>query len=245
MASTTLRFSSYAVLGIAFICSMLLAAEVDLVAAIVPTHEKREGFQLDELLLLSTLFSSLLAGIAFLNSCLARSERRGRAAIEQIARIDPLTGIANRRSFFERLERTFAAPADVRPCAVVLIDLDRFKTVNDCNGHAAGDALLVHVARQVSAMVPRGGLAARLGGDEFALLLEGSAAGSDPVRELARAVRQVVAAPLGFRGATLVVGASVGIAVRSAETESATALIEAADSAMYHAKRTGRARTAA
>ena len=105
-----------------------------------------------------------------------RTERRKRREIERVAGLDALTSVPNRRTFLERLDQAFEQARHGRSCAVLLIDLDGFKAINDTYGHAAGDRVLMHVAQQIDALVPSRDVAARLGGDEFAVLLEGPSA---------------------------------------------------------------------
>ena len=170
----------------------------------------------------------------------AMRERDATAAeAEAVARHDVLTGLANRRLFLETLERRRAAAGDDPSQAVLLIDLDRFKPVNDIYGHAAGNAVLCAVAERLSALMPPSGLAARLGGDEFALLvpLDG---GSDGLSRLAQALIASIAAPIQWQGNELKVGATIGIAPISADQADADAVLHAADLAMYQGKKDGR-----
>ncbi|MBV8713570.1 MAG: EAL domain-containing protein [Chloroflexi bacterium] len=148
---------------------------------------------------------------------------------------DPLTELFNRAYF---IERTQAALASQERVAVLLLDLDGFKTVNDSLGHHVGDELLVHVAERLrtsSADV----LSARFGGDEFALLLEYGAT-PDTASQLAHAVLEAVRKPICVVEREIVINGSVGIAFSSAETARAEDLIRNADTAMYAAKAAGR-----
>lgn len=147
-----------------------------------------------------------------------------------LARRDPLTGLATRGQFTDRATRLLRAS----PALVVLVDLDRFKPLNDTHGHAAGDAALHAVAERLTAWARRGGLAARLGGDEFAAVLPAPA---DPGRELA-ALHSALTEPFTYQNQWLEVGASVGGHLAPADTPLARALC-AADAAMYDAKRDG------
>lgn len=153
------------------------------------------------------------------------------------ATTDSLTGLANRAEFWRLLD---AATADVRPDdapAVLFVDLDGFKQVNDSYGHAAGDELLVAVAGRLRACVRAGDVVARLGGDEFALLLgPGDAARADDVatRVVAR-----LRLPVQLTGGTVVVTASVGVA-RVVPGDSPGSVLHRADTAMYGAKTGGK-----
>jgi len=162
-----------------------------------------------------------------------------REQLEWSASHDALTGLHNRRSFERALARVFQARPESLPCALVLIDLDHFKPINDTAGHAAGDAMLKAVAAAISAHVRASDLVARLGGDEFALLLEHctpSAAfkAADNVRRAVQAVR------LAWDGLDLGVGASLGVAPLTAQLPDVASWLAAADSACYGAKADGR-----
>jgi diguanylate cyclase len=153
---------------------------------------------------------------------------------------DSLTGLANRALFRDRLEHVLELHSrDCRPAAVVFLDLDDFKAVNDSYGHAAGDELLVRVAERITGATRAGDTVARLGGDEFAVLLEDAA---DPLETAAR-IRDALRPVFVFAGAEHVVEASVGVAAVSADEPSVTAdiLLGRSDAAMYAAKRAGKA----
>ncbi|KNE81633.1 MULTISPECIES: GGDEF domain-containing protein [Streptomyces] len=150
------------------------------------------------------------------------------------ARRDPLTGLAGRDEF----EKTAGRMVASRPLAVVVIDLDGFKALNDTHGHAAGDAALAAIGRRLARWADENaGTVARLGGDEFAA----AAPVYSPAElawELAR-VHEVLCAPLVFEGRPLVVGASIGAAWSSQPPEALPRLLRRADEAMYAAKRSG------
>ncbi len=151
---------------------------------------------------------------------------------------DVLTGLANRALFLDRLEHALALHRrDLRPVAVVFLDLDDFKVVNDTLGHAAGDELIVGVAQRLSGAMRGGDTVARLGGDEFAVLLED---GGDAEEATARAV-QALRAPFVVGGRTLPVRASVGICALGPDDPPVRAdtLLVRSDTAMYAAKRSG------
>jgi diguanylate cyclase (GGDEF)-like protein len=154
---------------------------------------------------------------------------------------DPLTGLANRAMFQTRLNDALNRPERRNGTqAVLLVDLDDFKDVNDTMGHAAGDALLGAVAERLEAIVRPGDLVARLGGDEFALLLD---AVPDVAAALAVAERAVtaLAAPVAIDGTLAHVGASVGLAMRHHDSDPES-LMRQADVAMYTAKGRGKNR---
>ncbi|MFI1827982.1 putative bifunctional diguanylate cyclase/phosphodiesterase [Streptomyces sp. NPDC020412] len=159
-----------------------------------------------------------------------------RARAEEQLR-DPLTGLPNRQWL---LERTWTALEDAEGqgtrAALVLIDLDRFRSVNDTLGHLAGDRLLLQIAQRLRQALPRGAEAARLGGDEFAVLLPTA----DSITSAQRVARQLAAelsSPLDLDGLTLVLEASAGVAVFPEHALDAEGLLRRADVAMYQAKR--------
>ncbi|MEU5159802.1 bifunctional diguanylate cyclase/phosphodiesterase [Streptomyces sp. NPDC020875] len=159
-----------------------------------------------------------------------------RARAEEQLR-DPLTGLPNRQWL---LERTWTALEDAEGggsrAALVLIDLDRFRSVNDTLGHLAGDRLLLQIAQRLRHALPRGAEAARLGGDEFAVLLPAT----DSITSAQRVARRLAAelsSPLDLDGLTLVLEASAGVAVFPEHARDAEGLLRRADVAMYQAKR--------
>ncbi|HEX9799023.1 MAG TPA: EAL domain-containing protein [Thermoanaerobaculia bacterium] len=169
-------------------------------------------------------------------------ERRGlEKRLSHMAFHDALTGLANRLFFAEQLAHARSRARRHRAkVAVLYVDLDEFKQVNDELGHTAGDQVLVEIARRIA--VSRGGTdtAARLGGDEFAVLLEDVADLDEACAEAER-LRATMAAPLTVHGRELAVGASVGVAEMSPEEDDED-LLRHADLAMYHAKEEGKGR---
>lgn len=160
-------------------------------------------------------------------------------AIAALARRDALTGLANRRAFEEALAREVARSArDGAPLAVIALDVDHFKRVNDAHGHAAGDAVLVEIAARAAEALRAGDLLARVGGEELAALLPG--ASLEAAAEVAERVRARIArAPVTAGGACLSVTVSAGVAAR-APGEEGPALVARADGRLYAAKRAGR-----
>lgn len=157
------------------------------------------------------------------------------------ARTDPLTGLLNRRAFLEELERRFDRLArERRPGALLFVDLDNLKQVNDRLGHDAGDAAIRAAAELLRAAVRPTDLVARLGGDEFALWLDGA----DQAIAVARAERLVADARLALAHTAppdVTLSLSIGIAVRTAGDETVGHLLMRADTAMYAVKRGGKA----
>jgi diguanylate cyclase (GGDEF)-like protein/PAS domain S-box-containing protein len=156
---------------------------------------------------------------------------------------DPLTGLPNRALFRDRLEQALArARCSGQPCALLLLDLDHFKTVNDSLGHATGDQLLTTVATRLRAILRDGDTLARLGGDEFAVLLEeaGDLVGALNVAER---FHDALRAPLVMDGHEFVATTSIGLALGSGSTDTPEDLLRFADVALYRAKEAGRSCT--
>ncbi len=159
--------------------------------------------------------------------------------IVDMARHDALTGLPNRRVFAEELEREMARVARGQTdCGVLLIDLDRFKPINDMHGHAVGDAVLSEVAARFRSVMRRQGILARLGGDEFAAIVEYKASEDGPAR-LADRMVAALNEPIMVDGLALSIGVSIGIALCPAHATDPGVLLRMADAAMYHVKRTG------
>ena len=159
--------------------------------------------------------------------------------LEQLAYHDGLTGLANRRLFNDELQRLVAQARRGNVFALMLLDLDRFKAINDAQGHDAGDAVLGAVGARLVLAVREVDLVARLGGDEFAVLLR-DPAGREAVDMVCRRIIEAVAEPVSYRGMALQVGTSIGVALCPAEAEDADTLYKSADLALYAAKQAGR-----
>jgi len=161
-------------------------------------------------------------------------------ANRHLALHDALTDLPNRTLLIERLERQIAiAEREPRQIAVLFLDLDGFKAVNDALGHAAGDALLIAVARKLQSLVRQTDTVARLGGDEFVIKLD-RPENRDEVVHVAERILQTINEPLDIQGHAIQLGISIGIAVYPENGHSAEALIRHADEAMYEAKKLGR-----
>ena len=164
--------------------------------------------------------------------------RHANARIEQLAHYDSLTGLANRDLFRERLDRALAAH-DSGKVAMLAIDVDRFKSVNDALGHAAGDILLGEVANRLKSVLRPGDLAARLGGDEFAVLVTGANA-AIAASSIATRITQLLAEPFFLAEQSVHLGGSVGIAIYPDDADDAGAMLRHAEIALCRAQAEGR-----
>ncbi len=170
------------------------------------------------------------------------ARKRADQRVAYLAYHDDLTGLPNRLMFGEHLDLALArAQRHGRQVAVLYVDLDDFKQVNDTYGHEAGDQLLRQIARRLERATRATDLVARHGGDEFIVLVADLPAGPDPAaREIARTiaahVEQALAAPAVLNGATITAGGSVGIAVYPEDATTSDALLRRADAAMYRSK---------
>ena len=173
---------------------------------------------------------------ALAHSLSLRTELQG--ALSHQAAHDPLTGLANRRAFADRLAGLIAAG---QGAAILLVDLDDFKAVNDSHGHSVGDALLVQVAERLRSTLRDTDAAARLGGDEFAVLLK-DCADEGSASDVARRLLDTLEAPFDVDGHMVFAHASIGIALTGGASTDADDLLRDADVAMYLAKGQGKGR---
>ena len=161
--------------------------------------------------------------------------------IQRVAHHDSLTGLPNRLLFNDRLSQAISlAKRDARQFALLYLDLDRFKAVNDTLGHTAGDELLQAVAARIRVQVRESDTVARVGGDEFTVILP-DIARREEAETVARKIMAALAAPfpLGTQKQSVDIGTSIGIALYPAHARDADALVKAADAAMYGAKQAG------
>jgi diguanylate cyclase (GGDEF)-like protein/PAS domain S-box-containing protein len=166
-------------------------------------------------------------------------ENAAHAQVRYMAHHDTLTGIPNRRLFREQLLKALNPDYPARTAAVLCLDLDNFKSVNDTLGHQYGDELLRQLARRLAKNLREQDTLARLGGDEFAVVLPGVEK-TDDLRQMAQRLIDAVREPFQVDGHTVPVSVSIGIATASAQECSADHLLRYADMALYEAKRNGR-----
>jgi diguanylate cyclase (GGDEF)-like protein len=190
----------------------------------------------DELGLLSRSFHDMQREIMVHLSELNES----RKVLDHLARHDTLTGLPNRRMFFDRLEHAIAnSRRSGKQLAVLFIDLDRFKDINDSFGHAVGDGVLIRVASLLKSAVREVDTVARLGGDEFVILLDTI---DDPqhVTVIIRKLHTLFQRPMRMGGHELQVHASIGAGIFPRDGNDADELMQNADQAMYHSKKDGK-----
>ena len=169
-------------------------------------------------------------------------KRRSAEHASRLAHYDSLTGLANRLQMAQTLEKILAAPnIEHRACTVFLLDLDRFKQVNDTMGHPAGDYLLTQVASRLERTIGEKGRVGRLGGDEFQVVLPGRHRYED-LAALAVQVIRDLSEPYSIDGQRVMIGASVGVALSPDDGVTSEAIIRNADLALYAAKDGGRGR---
>ena len=165
--------------------------------------------------------------------------RRSEEKIAHLAHYDALTDLPNRVLFREELERELANLANGAQCAVLYIDIDEFKSINDSLGHPVGDELLKYIAQRLRRCVNRSDVVARLGGDEFAIVQTGIATRSD-ITDLVARIHAAIREPFECLGHRLLTDASVGIALAPQDGSDLDSLLKNADLAMYAAKADGR-----
>ncbi len=159
--------------------------------------------------------------------------------MERLATSDSLTGLANRFVLSQTLEAVFANVAEVKPCALFLLDLDDFKLINDHFGHPTGDRVLQLVAERLSQHVRPGQLLARLGGDEFAVVAPGDVPRAR-LAEIGERLLSSIAEPYIVEGVSMSVRCSIGIAIAGVDAHDAKSLLKCADLALYATKGAGR-----
>jgi len=166
--------------------------------------------------------------------------KKNEEQIKSLAYYDPLTGLPNRRLFEDRLQVAVAhAHRNMRQLAVLFVDLDRFKRINDSLGHSEGDQVLKEVALRLEACVREDDTVARMGGDEFVIILS-EIEGPENATATARRVIEALTRPVAVGGKELVVTSSIGISIYPDDGDSAETLVRNSDIAMYRAKDTGR-----
>jgi diguanylate cyclase (GGDEF)-like protein len=227
------------ILCVGYILAVIFDAG-DHLYAWMQTHEE---WELDEIIVQAIILSFVLAiflarRLGDLSKAL-RDKSRAELAAQELARHDPLTGLPNRRKFFAELRDRLSLDSTA-PFAVFMIDLDRFKSVNDLYGHRTGDEVLLAVANRLTETVQDRGIVARLGGDEFAVLLYPSDNIVEACARLAQQLVSVLREPVLVNNVLAETGGSVGIAIYPEDGVTAEELVHSGDCAMYHSKNQGR-----
>jgi len=203
---------------------------------------KRDGEEVDVEVSLSPLLDDRRAAVgAVLIARDIRARKLAESRIAYQAHHDALTGLPNRALFYDRLTQELARSRrhDGRRLAVLFLDLDQFKVVNDTLGHAAGDRLLIEIAGRLQRTVRESDTVARVGGDEFTFLLPGIDRAEDAARA-AQKILDAISRPIEIGGRQLYITTSIGISLYPADGEEPEALLSSADIAMYRAKDLGR-----
>ncbi len=221
-----------------------LASAVTHAARLVATAQpagETAGARHDEIGTLMVSFNRMMATIEQQSNEMSQFPKRLDQLTKQAFR-DSLTGLPNRALFMDRLSHGLTrARRRHEHLAVLFLDLDRFKVVNDTLGHAVGDQLLVEVSNRLGGSLRPGDTVARLGGDEFGLLLE-NVADAETAEAVALRIEAELSKPLQFEGREIFITASIGIALSSARLGMPEEILRDADLAMYHAKAKGSAR---
>jgi diguanylate cyclase (GGDEF)-like protein len=169
----------------------------------------------------------------------AMERKRAEERLMYLAQYDHLTGLVNRTLFRDRLVQAMARSKRLQqPLGLMLLDLDRFKAVNDTMGHSVGDQLLKAVADRLQACIREVDTVARMGGDEFTIILEGLSSDSD-ISIVAQRITNSLAEPFQMKDHTASIGVSIGITVYPSDDHEIDELLKHADAAMYRAKQQG------
>ena len=201
-----------------------------------PRADAFQGLVVAQMFLVMAALTSFTIA-AMLSELVTRAELEQRLRV--LALTDNLTGLANRQLLFDRIDRASRRLSRTSGrLALLFIDLDRFKALNDTLGHVSGDEVLIEVGRRLRAVVRDHDTIARLGGDEFLILVE-DLESSEHAHALSERVIRTLSEPFPCAGGVARIGASVGYAVMNAPIDAAETLVAAADQAMYDAKRQG------
>jgi diguanylate cyclase (GGDEF)-like protein len=229
-------------LGIGII-TFLAAHTYDLPPHLLQFGLDHADWEVDDIIFVLFMLSAAMMIYGFRRYQDLSREIKARTAAEldarNLARHDPLTGLPNRRFFKEKLEECLGVASATHQVAILMLDLDGFKTVNDTYGHAVGDKALSEFARRVSKILRKGTFLARIGGDEFAIIKPKIDSLDDPTN-LARRIAATVAEPFVIESVTADFGVGIGIAIAPDDGVDPDELVRRADRALYRAKAAGR-----
>lgn len=228
-------FIAMVLLAVAFV-----AFEVDVFENAPGVSRKQETVELDEILLLSAFAVGGVLYYTWRRASEHKRENRLRMAAERevmnLALHDPLTGLPNRRQFDDQLKVALSSlPTAPEAHAILLLDLNGFKKINDVHGHPVGDQVLIHVGARLLRAVRDGDLVARLGGDEFAVLAR-NVAGAEGATSIALRILESLTAAVTAGGVSHAVGTAIGVTLSPQDGETADELLRKADIALYRAK---------
>lgn len=225
---------------IALAVAALFAFEVDIFNHEAGATQHQQTVELNELLALTTLVMAGVLIYTWRRAVEHKRENERRLAAERevlsLALQDPLTGLPNRRQFDAAMKSAMTTvPASPEAHAVILLDLNGFKKINDVHGHPVGDQVLIHVGARLLRAVREGDLVARLGGDEFAILAR-NVAGAEGAASLSLRIIEGLTPPVAVAGVRHAVGAAIGVALSPHDGQDAGELLRKADVALYRAK---------
>jgi diguanylate cyclase (GGDEF)-like protein len=241
----SLRLATLDAIVISILSAILFAAEYfyDLAPQLFQFAIEYREWEIDNLIFVVFVmsFGSAIFSYRRVRELAVEMTARRRAEFEaqKLARHDPLTGLPNRRFFVETLGEVLQTTSGGARSAVLMLDLDGFKSVNDAYGHAVGDQTLIEFAQRVSVIMRAGAVFTRIGGDEFAVILPDIDSLDDPT-SLARRIVGAVAEPFSIGQISTSVGVGVGIAIAPSDAIDPELLVQRADRALYRAKSEGR-----
>lgn len=224
--------------------TFMLAGHYDVLELLLEFSADHEDWELDEILPTATVLVIVLLVIMIKRERELRTEVERRIlaekVISELAYQDSLTGLSNRRFFMPRLEEVIEqATKDKTLQAVLFIDVDNFKEVNDVFGHTVGDKSLIHISKMLSKYVAEGNLLARIAGDEFVILLR-DVSGPQDAAAVAKNILRDTSRSFFAGQEEINISLSIGIAITPDDSSSAEELMTFADEAMYRVKRQGK-----
>src|SRR3984957_370894 len=244
-AVASLRPTTVDAIVISFFSIIIFVAEYyyDLAPQLFQFGPDYQEWEIDNLIFLVFAMSMGFAIFSYRRVKELAVEMRARRSAELEAtnpsRHDPLTGLPNRRFFIEMLREVLLATTASSRSAVLMLDLDGFKSINDAHGHAVGDQALIEFAQRISAIMRAGAVLIRVGGDEFSVLIPNIASLDDPTA-LARRIVAAVSDPFLIGHISATVGVGIGIAIAPSDGTDSELLVQRADRALYRAKAEGR-----